>query len=342
MKNIVRKAVVISSIIALSTIALITTTIYINERTQSDKIVLDLTDKERLLSQKIVQEIFYYAQQPKGDINRLNSLIDDFEIGLEDLINGNNEKGIYPPPSIETYERIKNAKRVWLSLKEQASEIGKTKEEVVAQSENFLQLTPRFFQATLEVAQMMERRRLPQRMVIEAENQIGLANNVVILSASYLATADENTLNELYSTIESYAATLDGFSNTDLIVHGSILALLADNQLLWEGFQDATIRAVSGKKRLIDKVQKIYLESSSFFASIEMIASEYSSHSQKIITILQWIQYISFVLLIIAFGYSIYLIWQIKEYCSQFFINPKVQKRSLFIGLTNEPVKDSI
>lgn len=323
MKNIVSKVIFIATLIATVTATLIITTVYINESSLTDSTVMNVAGRERMLSQKITQEILYFAQQPSADLGTLKSLIEQFETGLEDLINGNEAKGIFAAPNIKILERLENAKKLWHPLNERFNDIVKTKAEIAAQSESFLLLTPKFFQATLEVAQMMERRRLPQRMVVDAENQIGLANSVIILASSYLATADEQTLNEFYSTVESYSGMLDGFANTDMIVHGSILALLADNQLLWEGFHDAVIKAVSGKKQLIDEVQNIYADSTNLLAALESMVNEYTVYSEKIRTILQWVQYLFAALLVVALGYSLILIWQIREHFNQFIKHSK-------------------
>lgn len=323
MKNIVSKMIFIAFSIAMVTATLIITTVYINESSLTDATVINVAGRERMLSQKITQEILYITAQPKKDFTLLNELIGEFEHGLLMLIDGNTDLGIYHAPSEEILTKLENAKKLWHSLKERFDLIAKTKDEILGQTENFLQLTPKFQQSTLEVAQMMNRRRLPQKMVIEAENQVGLANSIVLLASSYLATGDENTLNEFYSTIDSYASTLEGFANTDLIVHGSILALLADNQFAWEGYHDAVLKAVSGKKQLVVEVQKIYNESAILLSSLEEMVSAYTTYSEKIRMILQWVQYLFTALLIAVLGYSFLLIWQMKEHFSLFITKSK-------------------
>lgn len=318
MKNVISKVISIVLILATLMVALIITTIYINESSLTDSTVINVAGRQRMLSQKIIQEVLYYTQQPDRDLNRVYELIGEFEMGLENLIYGSEEKGIFSAPSITILESLEGVKKQWQPLKDRFDGIDKLKSEVSAQSEAFLLLTPKFFQATFEVAHMMERRRLPQRMVVDAENQIGLANSMVILASSYLATTNEKALDEFYSTVESYAGTLDGFANTDMIVHGSILALLADNQLLWEGFHDAVIKAVSGKKLLAQEVHEIYSMSNELLVMLEKTIEEYTKYSQKIRNIMQWVQYLFALLLVVALVYSLILVAQMKEYFGGF------------------------
>ncbi|MGE4294912.1 MAG: type IV pili methyl-accepting chemotaxis transducer N-terminal domain-containing protein [Campylobacterales bacterium] len=314
----VRKTATIALSIAAVTVTLIITTIALNEGGRTDATVINVAGKQRMLSQRIIQEAVYFSVQPGNDATVLQASIAEFEQSLQDLQNGNESRGIYMPPSVAIAEQLDRAGRLWEPLKKRIDAIIKHKALIAEQTENYLQMTPRLQEATLEVAQMMERRRLSNQMVSEAENQAGLINTFVLLSAAYLSGGEAHYYDEFVGAVESYSATLSNFANHDGIVHGSILALVADNQLLWDGYYDSILKAVDGKKSLLEEMGALHAEGAKLLQQLEEVVEGYTRQSELSRGILQWLQYFFALALVGVLGYSFHLIWDMRDHVRRF------------------------
>lgn len=319
----VRKTVTIALSIAAVTATLIATTVALNESGRTDATVINVAGKQRMLSQRIIKETLYFSVKPGSDAQALRASIAEFEQSLLDLQNGNDVRGIYPPPSEAIAAKLERASQLWRPLKKRVEGVIARKGEIAQQTENFLQMTPRLQQATLEVAQMMERRRLSGQMIDEAESQGALINTFVLLSAAYLSGGEPHHYEEFISAIESYSATLSNFANHDGIVHGSILALVADNQLLWDGYYDSILKTVDGKKSMLEEMALIHDEGALLLTALEEAVGEYTDASEFSRGILQWLQYLFALVLVGVLGYSFSLIWDMRDHIRRFIDQSK-------------------
>ena len=323
MKRMVRKTVAIALSTAAVTATLIATTLALNEGGRTDATVINVAGKQRMLSQRIIKESLYFSLQPNADAATLKASIEEFEQSLNDLRLGNADRGIYAPPNEEIAARLESAQQLWAPLKIKIETVIQKKSEINDQTENFLQMTPRLQQATAEVAMMMDRRRLSRQMVDEAENQTGLINTFVLLSAAYLSSGEAHHYEEFVAAVESYSSTLSNFANHNGIVHGSILALVADNQLLWDGYQDSILKAVDAKKAMLEEMARVHKEGAKLLEELDRVVSDYTTHSELSRSILQWLQYFFALLLVGVLGYSFRLIWDIRDHIRGFIEQSK-------------------
>lgn len=70
-------------------VALIVTTIYLNQKSKQDALIINIAGKERMLSQRIAKNIFYTYHIKSTQFTELESAVDEFIYGLNSLKNGN-------------------------------------------------------------------------------------------------------------------------------------------------------------------------------------------------------------------------------------------------------------
>ncbi len=94
-------------------IGIVSTTIYLNNQTSKDALVVNIVGKQRMLTQKIAKNIFYTYYTKSYDFYELNSAIDEFKEGLNTLQFGDKQRGIYSIPSPKINFQLLNVKKLW-------------------------------------------------------------------------------------------------------------------------------------------------------------------------------------------------------------------------------------
>ncbi|GHV06154.1 hypothetical protein AGMMS50229_10450 [Campylobacterota bacterium] len=191
---------------------------------------------------------------------------------------------------------------------------------IASESARILQFAPQLKHATEEVAQMMEHRHLPQSMISEARAQIDLVDRFVLMSATFLSSGSKESYENLNSAIKIYSTSLSNFANSDQIAHGSILALVATNQLFWSGFQDSLHRAIESRKSSVDESRELYAHSLDIRASFIGSLSALKADSSRTEDLLELAKLGVIVLIAAAIGYLTRLLVTIGKHGEKQFV----------------------
>lgn len=98
-QRISTKIKTLGALFAFLVVALIMTTIYLNEKTKHDALIVNIAGKERMLSQRIAKNVFYIYQTKQANFVELDNAIHEFIYGLNTLKHGNNLLGIESSPT---------------------------------------------------------------------------------------------------------------------------------------------------------------------------------------------------------------------------------------------------
>jgi len=94
-------------------IGIVSTTIYLNNQTSKDALVVNIVGKQRMLTQKMAKNIFYTYYTGSYDFYELNSAIEEFINGLTTLQFGDKQRGIYSVPSPQINFQLLDVKNLW-------------------------------------------------------------------------------------------------------------------------------------------------------------------------------------------------------------------------------------
>ena len=92
---------------------IVSTTIYLNNQTSKDSLVVNIVGKQRMLTQKIAKNIFYTYYTKSYDFYELNSAVDEFIKALNTLQHGDKTRGIYSVPSPKINFQLHDVKKLW-------------------------------------------------------------------------------------------------------------------------------------------------------------------------------------------------------------------------------------
>lgn len=113
MVKITTKIKVIIGFLSLLIISIVISTVFLNSKSKKDAYVINISGKQRMLSQKIVREIFYLHSKNSFDFKELDKTIEAFSSNLNDLKIGNKSRNIYKAPNEEIYKKIKLIEFRW-------------------------------------------------------------------------------------------------------------------------------------------------------------------------------------------------------------------------------------
>ena len=120
------KIKIIGALIVTLTFGIISSTIYLNQKNKKDALVINIAGKQRMLSQKISKNIFYFCKNKnRRDFTELNGAVNEFLGNLNILINGDKSKGITKAPTQEIKQQLLKVEQLWNSFNKDINEFKK-------------------------------------------------------------------------------------------------------------------------------------------------------------------------------------------------------------------------
>lgn len=100
----------------ITILSLIVLTIYLNQKNIKDSLLINISGKERMLTQQISKNIFYLYHQRKLDFNELDNAVEEFKYILNTLEKGNELRGIEAAPTDAIAQQISKIIILWNSF----------------------------------------------------------------------------------------------------------------------------------------------------------------------------------------------------------------------------------
>lgn len=124
MKNISvsQKIKILGSLLIISIFAVISVTIYLNQKNIKDATIVNIAGKQRMLTQRITKNIFYLYQVKSNDFTEMDHAIEEFNYGLETLRDGNELLKISKAPRGVITEQISKVTVIWNSFEQNSKE----------------------------------------------------------------------------------------------------------------------------------------------------------------------------------------------------------------------------
>ncbi len=110
------KIKILGAILVFLMISLIALTIYLNQKTAKDALIINIAGKERMLTQKISKNIFYLYQSRETNFNELDTAVEEFIYSLNSLKDGNTLRGIESAPTDKIAQQISKILILWNSF----------------------------------------------------------------------------------------------------------------------------------------------------------------------------------------------------------------------------------
>jgi hypothetical protein len=308
-KSIVRHSLFVFPLIALFGIAFALITARLDDKNASRQALLEALDRQIALTAKTPKEATLSGALPEFNGERLERAID--------AANDHYERQIAPlaaPIELENgaIGKLESANKLWKALQARARQIAATKTTITKESETVLQLAPQLKEATLELSQMMENRRVPWQTVQDSRKQIDLAERLVFIASAYMADGGAARYDELTRAINAYSQTLYGFANDEKL-QASVQALVSTNQLFWKGYQESLTKAIEGRRQIIKDTAEIYQETEALSAELSAAKTEIVGANAAFFFAMRVAQIALALLIAASIGYAICLFMPFRK-----------------------------
>lgn len=107
------KIKILGALLVIATFIVIIVSLMLNQKNESDALIVNIAGKERMLSQKIAKNIFYIKTTQSGDFKELDKTVDEFIKGIKTLRDGNKALKIKQAPTQEIQSQIDVILNLW-------------------------------------------------------------------------------------------------------------------------------------------------------------------------------------------------------------------------------------
>ena len=120
--SVSRTVKLLGALLILTIFMVISVTIYLNEKNIKDALIVNISGKQRMLTQKITKNIYLIYQTKKSDFTQMDQAISEFRYGLATLKNGNKNLGIAHAPTEDIKLQIEKVQVLWNSFEKNSNE----------------------------------------------------------------------------------------------------------------------------------------------------------------------------------------------------------------------------
>ncbi len=289
--------------LTLIVIATILISIYMNMKTKKDALIINIAGKQRMLTQKISKEVFYDILKYSTDFRIVDEAMNTFENSLEDLINGNSAKGIYPPQDKKISEKLQEVKKLWIPFKKSVRDLERNLERISPDLEVFTIRINKILALSNDIVKKMVKSKMQGRYIDLSGRQRMLSQRMGLFLKRYLRTSNkedyliyDNAKNLYNKTIESFLS--DDAVKKDVVVYN---ACKVTNEY-WKDFQRYANDLISEQKNINQFTAYIYKNNVKVLNRMDEAVWLFTDYSEQKNTIFIYIQFI-----LLTFGFLIIL-----------------------------------
>jgi len=304
----------------------------INQKDKNDAFVINIAGKERMLTQKITKEVFLrYALDKNGGYD-LDGAKKEFETNLYNLLDGNEELGIYSPPNKKIENILKNIKETWDlfgkevdvftanigSFKKASKEYIEENEKLLNISEDIVKLASELNYPASFVDMAGKQRMLTQKMAFNLERYKNYDKGEFLQSFNVAKDEYRQNLNKLA-----------GLSKGE----DRLREMFEKNSEIFIEYEKSIDEFLTQKDIVYNSLNYIAQNNKDLLNLCETAVNLYTDYSEDKRDALENFQYISGITILFLVIYSFAVIRGIKNHFEEF-----VQKSKMLANLSVENV----
>ncbi|MEA3373172.1 MAG: type IV pili methyl-accepting chemotaxis transducer N-terminal domain-containing protein [Campylobacterota bacterium] len=294
MNKITTKVKLIGGILSLMIAAIVVITVIINQNSSHDSIVINVAGKQRMLTQKITKEVMWLQNRGSVDFTNLDAAISEFDNSLNDLMEGNDARGIYAPPKACIKARLGQVRALWLPFHDHLDSfkllLSQTKTLKATMSES----TEAILNISDRVVKQMVKEGMGGRYIDDAGRQRMLTQKLAFHSAQYLITGSAQSVTAFFNAYALYESTLKHFlSDARVQKQVELFKILEKNEQIWFDYANYIIDLMDKQKELNETLAYLTEINIVLLNTMDETVESYSTYSEDQRQFLQYFQYIA-------------------------------------------------
>ncbi len=330
MNTITNQIKLIGGMLSFMIAAVVLITVYINETSQRDSVVINVAGKQRMLTQRITKDVLWLQNGKSVEFGEIDASTAEFEATLGDLIHGNAERNIYAPPKSCIKERLLQVEGLWLRFRENLerfkgliSDTKRLRSGLQAENTTILEVSD-------AVVKEMVALGLEGRYIDDSGRQRMLTQKMALHSTQYLLTGELKHFSEFYDAYGLYESTLQGFLGDAALKRDATLQeLLEANRVAWRHYSEYVRTLMEKQKEINDAVAYIKDNNMVLMDTMDSAVTAYTEHSKTQRRFLQYFQYAASIIALLAMFYSARLTWKIERHFEEFLKHSEAMASSV-------------
>jgi len=305
-KGINTKLNVAGGTLSLIIICVIVLTVFMNEKSQKDSLIINIAGKQRMLTQKMSKEIFYIKSKQSTDFRALNSATDLFENNLLDLLYGNDAKGIYPPQNDKIQLKLEEVHKLWLPFKKQINNIEEKINLIKADLESLVVRVNTLLVKSDNIVKVMVKHKMSGIFIDLSGRQRMLSQRMAFFLERYLRTDNSEDYINFVKAKQLYDETIQMFINDAKVQSISeVNDVVMQTYRYWEIHKTYIAHMIKIENDIKESMDYIYEKNVKLLDTMDTAVWLYTDYSEEKNSGFVKFQYISLIiaLLIILFAY---------------------------------------
>ncbi len=300
-------------------ISVITLTVFMNEKSKKDSLIINIAGKQRMLTQKISKEIFYIKYKQSTDFRELNSAIDLFSNNLKDLALGNSAKGIYPPQNIKIEKKLEEVNQLWIPFKK---EVEKIREEVSFIKSDLELLTGKTTELLVKsdnIVKVMVKNHMSGEFIDLSGRQRMLTQRMGLFIERYLRTDNQDDYMQFIKAKNLYNETIELFINNKSVKSiQDVYNQVKKTYQYWKDYESYVLHVLEVENSINDSISYVYEKNISLLNTMDSAVWLYTQYSEEKNGLFIKFQYISLIIALILILFSYVLSREIVNHINDF------------------------
>lgn len=297
---------IVGGLFTLVLIILVAVVIVMNNKQKKDAYIVNMAGLERMLTQKMSKEVMYLHFKDSGDFRELNGALNLFEYNLNNLLNGNEGKGIEPPQNKFVRQKLQEVKKQWKPFKEEIlkieSGIKSAKDDILILSSKIEKL----LEHSQAIVTLMVQSNLPAKYIDLSGRQRMLSQRMGLFTNDYIKHGKETSFMHIYDAKILYDETIRSFLDDELIKKNPTLYdKVSQTYEYWTSYDKFLTRLLKSENLINNSIEYVFLNNIKLLTTMNEAVSLYTQDSedknQNFLNVIYIIAFIAILITIYAY-----------------------------------------
>lgn len=322
MKSIINKIRFFGMVITTLLVLILSINIYLNMDTEKNAKIVNIAGKQRMLAQKITNELYILKVSNSLDYQNLDGLIQAYIQNLDYLRFGDEKE----TPVVN--EKIAGLREdLALKWSTYLNEVAGLKQElntIRREREINADLVEQILMVSETVVDLLERNGFDSKMINIAGRQRMLTQKMAYHNINYLITGREYDYQQFTEAYTMYDQTLQSFYDDPRIKKiGDIHEVIAVNVNFWQDYARTLKKMIETNRTINTILKEIKSRNNDLILTADTLVSEYQNHFASQRTWFSYVQYIfSFIAFVVVLSLA-NIINDIKSHFDTFLLKTK-------------------
>ncbi|MDD3324072.1 MAG: type IV pili methyl-accepting chemotaxis transducer N-terminal domain-containing protein [Sulfurospirillaceae bacterium] len=295
----------VGGLLSFIIVLIILLTVSMNDVSKKDSLIINIAGKQRMLSQKMSKDIFFIIHRHSNDFREIDTAVDLFEKNLNDLLFGNETKGIYTPRDESIKVKLSEVMEIWKPFKKEIEALKKDINEVKPEIETLTQKTEKLLSLSDVVVKKMVTEDLRGLYIDFSGRQRMLSQRMGFYIERYLRTDNKQDFLLFFEAKNLYGSTVEDFvTDEELKRYPDVYRSVEEVHAYWEEYQAYLTKLLNIEGDINKRLAYIYEKNVKLLNTMDEAVWLYTDDSERQNNFFVVFQYLSLLVALIIILYS--------------------------------------